>query len=134
MEARWRGEKLASLRFCEPHPTASSGKLCSAIQKHLAGEPQSFDAVELCYEEVSPFARQVYQAARQVPAGSTTTYGELAKAMDNPGAARAVGTALGRNPFLVVVPCHRVLGSQGFSAPGGVQTKIRMLMSEGVEV
>jgi methylated-DNA-[protein]-cysteine S-methyltransferase len=64
------------------------------------------------------------------------SYGEVAAAVGSPGAARAVGQALGRNPYAIVVPCHRVLASGGriggFSATGGVSTKLRMLASEGV--
>ena len=63
------------------------------------------------------------------------TYGEIARAVGDPGAARAVGAALGANPFPVIVPCHRVLAADGalhgFSAPGGITTKRRMLELEG---
>ena len=66
--------------------------------------------------------------------GETMTYGEMARRLGEPGAARAVGQALGANPFAPVVPCHRILaahsGGGGFSAPGGVATKLRMLQIE----
>ncbi len=72
--------------------------------------------------------------ARQIPPGETLTYGEVAARIGEPGAARAVGTALGQNPFPIVVPCHRVLAANGrtggFSARGGVATKMRMLSIE----
>jgi O-6-methylguanine DNA methyltransferase len=138
MEARWKGRKLASLKFSEQPRTDCTKPLATSIQAHLAGEPQDFSDLELCYQDVSPFAQQVYRAARAVPCGSTTTYGEISKSLSKPGASRAVGTALGHNPFLIIVPCHRVLASGGklggFSAPGGVRTKELMLASEGVGV
>jgi len=87
---------------------------------------------------VGPFAQQVYEAARRIPAGQTATYGELAKAVDRPGAARGVGQALGKNPIPLIIPCHRVLAAGGkpggFSAHGGQATKIRMLAIEGAAV
>ena len=82
-----------------------------------------------------PFARAVWSAARRVRAGRTVSYGELARAIGRPGAARAVGGALGRNPVPLVVPCHRIVGAtgalHGFSARGGVATKRRLLELEG---
>ena len=73
--------------------------------------------------------------ARSIPPGATLTYGELAMRIGEPQAARAVGQALGANPFPIIVPCHRVLAaggkSGGFSADGGVRTKLRLLQIEG---
>ncbi len=84
---------------------------------------------------VPEFHRRVYEAARAIPPGNTLSYGDIAKRAGVPGAARAVGQALGRNPFPIVVPCHRVLAAGGkiggFSAQGGVETKRRMLEIEG---
>lgn len=80
------------------------------------------------------FYRKVWMACARIPAGRTMTYGELARKIGHPGAARAVGQALARNPFAPTVPCHRVIGADGsmtgFSAPGGVQAKRRMLEKE----
>jgi methylated-DNA-[protein]-cysteine S-methyltransferase len=77
---------------------------------------------------------RVREAVRSIPPGETATYGEIARAIGDPGAARAVGAALGSNPFPIVVPCHRVLAADGalhgFSAPGGIATKRRMLEIE----
>ena len=84
---------------------------------------------------VPPFNARVYELARSIPPGRTMTYGEVAAALGEPGAARAVGQALGHNPFAPVVPCHRVLAAGGrtggFSAGGGAATKMRMLEIEG---
>jgi methylated-DNA-[protein]-cysteine S-methyltransferase len=107
-------------------------KLC----KHLEGDIQDLRDIPVDLDGAPPFARQVYEAARQIPPGQTTTYGELAKAVGHPGAARAVGHALARNPIALIIPCHRVLaaGSKpgGFSAYGGLATKARMLALEGL--
>lgn len=95
-----------------------------------------FCALDLRHE--TPFHRRVYAAAQDIPPGKTKTYGEIATLLGEPGASRAVGQALGHNPFPVIVPCHRVLASGarsgGFSAPGGVSTKLRMLLIEGAEI
>ena len=81
------------------------------------------------------FNRRVYAVTRTVPPGETTSYGEVAARIGEPGAAQAVGRALGQNPFPIVVPCHRVVAADGrltgFSAPGGIDTKRRMLEIEG---
>ena len=84
---------------------------------------------------IAPFHQQVYEVAREIPPGETVTYGDIAQRLGTPGAARAVGQALGRNPFALVVPCHRVLAKSGrlcgFSATGGIATKLRLLTIEG---
>jgi methylated-DNA-[protein]-cysteine S-methyltransferase len=84
---------------------------------------------------VLPFHQRVYDIARAIPVGSTLTYGEVAAQLGEPGAARAVGQALGANPFAPVVPCHRVMAAGGkaggFSATGGVKTKLELLLLEG---
>jgi O-6-methylguanine DNA methyltransferase len=100
----------------------------------LRGEESDLSKVALDMEGVPPFHRRVYDAARAIGPGATLSYGEVAARVGAPGAARAVGQALGRNPFAIVVPCHRVLAARGksggFSAPGGVTTKLRMLSIE----
>ncbi len=86
-------------------------------------------------KQYSPFYQQVWLACAAIPRGKTTTYGELAKSIGRPGAARAVGRALGANPFAPTVPCHRVIGRDGamtgYSAAGGVGRKKSMLTREG---
>ena len=82
-----------------------------------------------------PLHRRVYAIARAIPPGATLTYGEVAGRLGEPHASRAVGQALGANPFPIVVPCHRVLAAGGkaggFSAEGGIRTKLRLLQIEG---
>jgi methylated-DNA-[protein]-cysteine S-methyltransferase len=101
----------------------------------LNGGTDDLADLPLDWSGIPDFHRRVYELARTVPPGRTTTYGELARTLGDAGAARAVGQALGRNRFAVVVPCHRVLaaggGSGGFSAPGGLDTKFRLLEIEG---
>ena len=92
------------------------------------------ETVRLDLDGVPAFHRRVYEVARTIPAGSTLSYGEVAARMGAPGSAREVGQALGRNPFAIIVPCHRVLAANGkvggFSARGGVRTKLRLIASE----
>jgi methylated-DNA-[protein]-cysteine S-methyltransferase len=119
----------------ESPPPADVQRTIEAIVALLEGEPRDLTGVVLDMERVPEFNRRVYAAARAIPPGETLTYGEVAERIGERGAAQAVGQALGRNPFPIVVPCHRVLaaggGLSGFSAPGGVDTKRRMLAIEG---
>jgi methylated-DNA-[protein]-cysteine S-methyltransferase len=107
----------------------------TAIVALLDGERTDLRWVALDESAIDPFRRSVYAAAREIPPGATASYGEIARAIGKPDAPRAVGHALGENPFPIVVPCHRVLSStgalHGFSAPGGLATKRRMLEIEG---
>lgn len=116
----------------EPGPAIQEA--IRSIRELLEGEPHDLQAIELDLQDVPEFARKVYQASRLILPGATLTYGELARRIGSPGAARAVGHALGQNPFAIIVPCHRVLaaggGIGGFSARGGVRTKWRMLEIE----
>lgn len=119
----------------EVPPPADVQRAVDGIAALLRGEPRDLSGVVLDMERVSPFHRRVYDAARTIPAGATLSYGEVAARLGAPNAARAVGQALGRNPFAIVVPCHRVLAAGGkaggFSADGGITTKLRMLAIEG---
>ena len=106
----------------------------AGIAALLAGERRDLTDIPLDDGDVDEFRRRVYAATREIGPGDTATYGEIARAIGDPGAARAVGAALGSNPFPIVVPCHRVLAADGalhgFSAPGGIATKRRMLEIE----
>ena len=133
LRARWPGAT-------EAKPDRIARGAIIAVVGHLAGAPTvaSMTAIPLDMSGISHFPRRVYEELRRVPPGATVTYGELASRIGMPGAARAIGRAVGRNPFAIVVPCHRVLGSGGrlggFSAPGGVATKKALLAIEGVSV
>ncbi|MFL6139517.1 MAG: methylated-DNA--[protein]-cysteine S-methyltransferase [Frankiaceae bacterium] len=115
----------------EGSPPAEVERARGAIVALLAGRRSDLSAIELDMERVPAFHRKVYEAARTIPPGQTLTYGAIAERIGSPGSARAVGQALGRNPFAIVVPCHRVVAAGGrtggFSASGGVATKLRML-------
>jgi methylated-DNA-[protein]-cysteine S-methyltransferase len=104
------------------------------IQALLQGEHDDLSDLPLDMDGVPVFHQRVYEVARAIPPGEVLTYGEVARRVGEPGAARAVGQALGHNPFAPVVPCHRVLAaggrSGGFSAEGGARTKLRMLEIE----
>ena len=128
-------------RLLRHHPDATEASPPPEIQRALdsivallAGEKADLSAAVLDMNRVSPFHRRVYEVARAIPPGVTLSYGEIAKQMGAGGSARAVGQALGRNPFAIVVPCHRVLAASGkiggFSANGGIATKLRMLSIE----
>lgn len=114
-----------------PHFVADA---VAAMQSLLRGEPAELRALPIDLGVAGPFERAVYEATRRLGPGQTSTYGELAQAIGQPDAARAVGVALGRNPWPLVVPCHRVLAAGGrlggFSAPGGSETKRRLLALE----
>ena len=99
---------------------------------------QDFRDVAVDLEGATSFFRQVYEATREIPAGETRTYGEIAKAVGRPSAAQEVGQAMAKNPVPIIVPCHRVSAAGGklggFSAPGGPAAKARLLALEGASV
>lgn len=99
------------------------------------GEATTFDAAPLDRSLIEPFAARVYGALEKVGFGETTTYGAIAEALGDKGLSRAVGAALGANPFPIIIPCHRVTAANGamggFSAPGGAATKRKLLEIEG---
>jgi methylated-DNA-[protein]-cysteine S-methyltransferase len=101
----------------------------------MAGEANDLRDVPLDERGIDNFFRTVYAATREIQAGTTRGYGEVARAIGRPNGARDVGAALARNPFPIIVPCHRVVAANGaltgFSAPGGLATKRRMLELEG---
>jgi methylated-DNA-[protein]-cysteine S-methyltransferase len=116
-------------------PSAVAGA-CEAIRLQLAGSVQDLARFALDLSGVSDFHRRVYAVTQGIEAGRTLSYGDVARLVGEPGAARGVGQALGQNPVPLLVPCHRILASdgtlRGFSAPGGVETKRRLLALEGV--
>jgi methylated-DNA-[protein]-cysteine S-methyltransferase len=119
----------------ESAPTAEVQGAIDGIVALLGGGQNDLTAVTLDWGDVGEFERRVYELARTIPPGATLTYGEVARRLGDPSLARAVGQALGRNPFAIVVPCHRVLAAGGrtggFSAGGGVETKAALLRIEG---
>lgn len=115
-------------------PPADVQQVIERVRALLAGQPIDLRDVPLDMTGTPEFHRRVYALTREILAGQTRTYGELAAELGEPGAARAVGQALGANPWAVIVPCHRVLAAGGrpggFSASGGISTKLRILLIE----
>lgn len=149
----WRGARIIGAALPEPSEPALRARLRSRfpgaaeappplvvaaiidrIVRMMAGERIDLASVDLDFGRADPFDIQVYAAARRIKCGEVRTYGEVAAEIGSPGAARAVGAALGRNPVPIIVPCHRVLAaagrSGGFSAPGGTATKFKLLEIE----
>lgn len=128
--------KSGSSRPSSPPPRIA--EIIGRIRLHLQGEIQDFRDVAVDWNSVAPFFRQIYEAAREIPAGQTRTYGEIAKAVGQPAAAQEVGQAMAKNPVPIIVPCHRVAGAGGkaggFSAHGGRATKAKLLALEGAPV
>jgi methylated-DNA-[protein]-cysteine S-methyltransferase len=122
----------------EAAPPASIKQAIQSMCALLRGEAGDLATVELDMERVPEFAQRVYEVARTVGPGETISYGQIASRLGEPHMAREVGQALARNPFPLVVPCHRVLAANGklggFSAAGGVATKQRLLEIERANV
>jgi methylated-DNA-[protein]-cysteine S-methyltransferase len=118
----------------ETEPTPVAEAVIARVRELLAGARDDLSDIRLDVEGQPAFNLRVYAIARAIAPGEVSTYGEVARALGQPGAARAVGKALGDNPWPIVVPCHRVLaasgGMGGFSASGGAETKARLLTLE----
>ncbi len=138
-DARTRSRLLAGVdRAQRRTPTGAVRRAVALVTAHLAGKRADLGTIVLDMAAVPAFHRRVYEAARAIPSGDARAYGEIASRLGSPGAARAVGQAMRRNPFPIIVPCHRVLAAGGkpggFSANGGLDTKARLLAIEGVEL
>lgn len=116
----------------EPPPEVAAA--VAAIRELFTSGRRDLIDIKLDLSAVSDFQRDVYAIARAIPPGETLTYGDIAKRLGGVQLAREVGQAMGKNPIPIIVPCHRVMaangGTGGFSAPGGVDTKLRMLTIE----
>lgn len=119
-------------------PPAPVRAAIALLKRYFGGEKVELSGVALDLSGVAPFDRKIYDRARFLAWGETATYGELARQAGSPGAARAVGRAMGSNPVPIIIPCHRVLAAGGkiggFSAHGGTITKARLLALEGVHL
>ena len=114
--------------------TASAARM---LQRYFQGERIEFNDVPVDLDGLTEFRRSVLVAARNLMYGDVCSYGQLAEACGSPRAARAIGGALASNPVPVIIPCHRIVASDGrltgYSAPGGENTKWALLKMEGVE-
>lgn len=119
----------------ETEPPDEIASAIDGICALLRGERCDLSATVLDMEAVPEFNRRVYEIARGIPPGATLSYGDIAVRLGNVSLSRAVGQALGENPFPPIVPCHRVISADGrmhgFSSSGGVEMKLRMLVTEG---
>ncbi len=121
----------------EETPPATMQRAIEDIVALLAGEPRDLNGIAIDDAGLPEFNRRVYAIARTIPPGATMTYGEIAERLGDKALAREVGRAMGENPTPIIMPCHRVLAaggkSGGFSASGGVVTKLRLLTIEGAQ-
>jgi methylated-DNA-[protein]-cysteine S-methyltransferase len=137
-EAATRARVLKRFRFVrEVTPPPDIKQAMDGIMALLSGEPRDLTDVAIDDSDTPEFNARVYAIARKIPPGKTMTYGEIAERLGDKLLARDVGTALGQNPCPIVMPCHRVLAAGGktggFSASGGVMTKLKLLSIEGAQ-
>jgi methylated-DNA-[protein]-cysteine S-methyltransferase len=141
-EADERRTRARLARRCpggaEQSPPPAVQRAIDRVVALLRGAADDLVDIALDMDRVPEFDARVYAVARTIPPGATLTYGDIAKRLDAPGLAREVGQAMGKNPFPPIVPCHRVVAAGGktggFSARGGVATKLRMLAIEGAQI
>jgi methylated-DNA-[protein]-cysteine S-methyltransferase len=138
-EAQTRGRlKQRYQALLEAVPPADVQAVIDRIIRLMQGQPIDLADIDLDLSDVSDFNRNVYAIAREIPPGKTMTYGDIAKRLGGVELSRDVGQAMGQNPCPIIVPCHRVLAAGGkpggFSANGGVETKLKMLAIEGAYV
>lgn len=129
------GRRYPDAREVPPPPAVQAA--IDGIVALLAGDPRDLTGIAIDDAAIPPFNRKVYAIARAIPPGQTMTYGGIAERLGDRTLARAVGRAMGENPTPIIMPCHRVLAangkSGGFSAPGGVITKLRLLTIENAQ-
>lgn len=128
-------ERILSIDFTDDALAACGNALCERaaeeLREYFSGKRKTFDLP--LKKAASAFAQRVYDEAMKIPFGETASYGELARAAGSPGAARAAGSALSKNPHIIVVPCHRVIRQNGEPGryTGGDEKKIALLAFEG---
>ncbi len=135
--------ELTRIELSAKHEPAAEGtstvlkEAFQQLQAYLDGSLQRF-FLPLAWSRTEGFRREVLQVVAGIPFGELLSYGEIAKLVGKPGASQAVGAAVGSNPWLIVVPCHRVIGSDrklhGFSGLGGLETKTWLLRHEGHQI
>lgn len=134
-EAMRAAAKRRSPSAAEDAPPPFVGRVIDRIVRLCAGENVAFEDAPLDRSSIEPFANRIYDILLRVPFGETTTYGAIAEQLGDKTLSRAVGAAMGANPFPIVIPCHRVTGAGGkvggFTAPGGTRTKKMLLDIEG---
>ncbi len=133
------GKKMKQvIRKVYPYVASGSAsiidKICRKFRRYLEGKPIGFPLDNIALEQLYNFQKKVLLLERQIPYGQVSTYGRLAHKLGHPGAARAVGRALARNPFPIIIPCHRTIKSDGSLGGfgGGLKLKRQLLELEGV--
>ncbi len=134
---------LTSVGLCDKSSLSEAGETTSSellekaalqLQEYFEGKRKTFDLL-LDWGKISPFRKKALEETAKIPWGEVIAYGELARRAGNPNASRAAGGAVASNPFLIVVPCHRVVGFDrslhGFSAGKGLELKQKLLELEG---
>lgn len=133
--AEVEGEALIGLHLGERHEHSARRARLPQARRWLADWFRGHPVRIQLKLEVSPFVRRVYAVVRRIPRGKVLSYGEVAEAAGKPGAARAVGNAMARNPICLFIPCHRVVASNGlggFGGDGGLAQKKLLLGLEGL--
>jgi len=123
---------FATRRDAEFVRAANPGGLSAALTAYFAGDLAAIEKLPVSESAGTPFQRSVWRALRGIPCGESRSYGDIARAIGRPSAVRAVGLANGSNPICIVVPCHRVIGSNGklVGYGGGVERKRWLLTHE----
>lgn len=129
--ARRMGMETMSAAAKPAKPEGEAERVIELLERYFAGERVVFD-VRLDHEDLPRFSRNVWRRTLAIPYGETRSYGQIADAIRAPGAARAVGNALGANPTPIIVPCHRVIRADGSPGgfTGGAGLKVRLLELE----
>ena len=140
----WADHEPAMRRLLDRHygkgrygltPARDPGRLASTMRRYFKGELAAIDDIEVATGGTE-FQRRVWKTLRKIRSGSTISYAELARRIGKPAAVRAAGLANGQNPISIVVPCHRVIGSNGSLTGygGGLHRKEWLLAHEGVKI
>jgi methylated-DNA-[protein]-cysteine S-methyltransferase len=127
--------ELMEIGATDPAADAQAAPAAEAVRRLAAGEPADL-SLHVDWRGISAFRRAVMEACQRIPPGQTCSYGELAERAGHPRAARAVGRVMATNPFPLIVPCHRVIGSDGglHGYGGGLDMKAALLRAEGASV
>jgi methylated-DNA-[protein]-cysteine S-methyltransferase len=128
--AEVEGGRLVRLHLGEGHVEAGRRRRLAEVRRWLRDWFKGRPVRVPLKLEGTPFMRRIYEVVRRIPAGETLSYGEVAEAAGRPGAARAVGSAMAKNPVCLFIPCHRVVGASGlggYSSPGGPAPKRQLL-------
>jgi len=143
----WQDDVITGFGLPDEHETMSEATdapkwiqdIIERVGRHMNRQFQDFSDLPFNFSQVGEFPREVYRCTLRVKAGNTCSYGEIARELGYPSAtSRAVGASLGANPWPLLVPCHRVVAANGkmtgFSGPGGIETKLKLLALEGVQL